>query len=216
MRHPVRIMNPKDTCNQRCPVFPNRTPGEQPSISHGCKVAGSTFLKFQRRLRMAHQNWIRRNMYGFWCLRQISAHGTWCNILPVFLFLCLFLLLTSLRVARSGWSSQTLTGWSVIHLRTQAATISLQESLYPLLPSMLSVYWQVPRQQPSRTHAPLWKKRNCACGTLGRREHFCRPKDREIVTRPVPRNLNALRRCEKRWLQFNHSSPSFQSCQQFV
>ncbi len=43
MRHPVRVLNPKETCNQRCPVFPNRTPGTQPSISHGCKVAGSTF-----------------------------------------------------------------------------------------------------------------------------------------------------------------------------
>lgn len=46
-----------------------------------------------------------------------------------------------------------------IHLRSQAATISLQESLYPLLPPMLSVYWQVPRQQPSRTPAPLWKRK---------------------------------------------------------
>lgn len=43
MRHPVRVVNPKETCNQRCPVFPNRTPGRQPSVSHGCKVAGSTF-----------------------------------------------------------------------------------------------------------------------------------------------------------------------------
>lgn len=47
----------------------------------------------------------------------------------------------------------------MIHLRTQAATISLQESLYPLLPPILSVYWQVPRQQPSRTPAPLWRRR---------------------------------------------------------
>ena len=55
--------------------------------------------------------------------------------------------------------SQSLTGGSVIHLRSQAATISLQESLYPLLPPMLSVYWQVPRQQPSPTPAPLWRRR---------------------------------------------------------
>lgn len=116
---------------------------------------------------------------------------------------------------KSGWSSQSLTGWSVIHLRTQAATISLQESLYPLLPSMLSVYWQVPRQQPSRTPAPLWKERSCACGTLGRLGQFCRPKHREIVARSVPRHVNALRRFEKCSLQMNHSSPR-RSCQQFV
>lgn len=61
MRHPVSVLNPKETCNQRCPVFPNRSPGRQPSISHDCKVAGSTFLKFQRRLRIAHQIWIRRS-----------------------------------------------------------------------------------------------------------------------------------------------------------
>lgn len=44
MRHPVRVLNPNETYNQWCPVFPNRTPGRQPSISHGCKVAGSTFV----------------------------------------------------------------------------------------------------------------------------------------------------------------------------
>lgn len=89
MRHPVRVVNPKETRNQPCPVFPNRTPGRQPSISHGCKVAGSTFwlfLKFQRRLRIAHQNWTRRSMYGFRCLRQMCAHCTWCNILSALSF----------------------------------------------------------------------------------------------------------------------------------
>ena len=89
MRHPVRVLNPKETRNQPCPVFPNRTPGRQPSISHGCKVAGSTFwlfLKFQRRLRIAHQNWTRRSMYGFRCLRQMCAHCTWCNILSALSF----------------------------------------------------------------------------------------------------------------------------------
>lgn len=85
MRHPVRVLNPNETCNQRCPVFPNRTPGRQPSVSHGWKVAGSTFLKFQRRLRIAHQKWIRRSICWFWRLRQICAHCTWCNILSFLL-----------------------------------------------------------------------------------------------------------------------------------
>ena len=120
MRHPVRVVNPKETRNQPCPVFPNRTPGRQPSISHGCKVAGSTFwlfLKFQRRLRIAHQNWTRRSMYGFRCLRQMCAHCTWCNILSALSFCVsplLSLLLANLRAARSGWSpSVLLTGGSV-------------------------------------------------------------------------------------------------------
>lgn len=38
------------------------------------------FLKFQRRLKCAHQNWIRRTIYGLWCLRQICAHCTWSSI----------------------------------------------------------------------------------------------------------------------------------------
>lgn len=41
--HPAGALNPKETRNQRGPVFPNRSPARQPSISHGCKVAGSTF-----------------------------------------------------------------------------------------------------------------------------------------------------------------------------
>lgn len=41
--HPAAALNPKETRNQRGPVFPNRSPARQPSISHGCKVAGSTF-----------------------------------------------------------------------------------------------------------------------------------------------------------------------------
>lgn len=44
VRHSVRVLNPKEECNQRSPIFPNRTPGRQPSISHGCKVVGSTFF----------------------------------------------------------------------------------------------------------------------------------------------------------------------------
>lgn len=46
--HPAGVLNPKETRNQRCPVFPNRGPGRQPSISHGCKVAGSTFFKIPK------------------------------------------------------------------------------------------------------------------------------------------------------------------------
>lgn len=44
------------------------------------------FLKFQRRLRFAHQNWIRRTIYRFWRLRQMCAHCTWSNISFFFLF----------------------------------------------------------------------------------------------------------------------------------
>lgn len=204
MRHPVRVLNPKETCNQRCPVIPNRTPGEQPSISHGCKVAGSTFLKFQRRVKIAHQNWIRRSIYGFWSLRQISAHCTWCNILPGFLF---FLFLTSLKATRSGWSRQSLTGRSAKHLRTQAATISLQESLYPLLPTMLSVCWQVPRQQPSRTPTPLLKRRTAPA-------ELWVVSDDSTVRKPnrekAQRIFNTLKWHEiKCLLEFSHSSLSF-------
>lgn len=42
--HPARVLDPNETRHQRGPVFPNRSPGRQPSISHGRKVAGSTFL----------------------------------------------------------------------------------------------------------------------------------------------------------------------------
>lgn len=48
MRHPARTLNPNETYNHWCPVFPNRTPGRQPSISHGCKVVGSTFFQNSR------------------------------------------------------------------------------------------------------------------------------------------------------------------------
>lgn len=55
--HPAGVLDPNETRHQRGPVFPNRSPGRQPSISHGRKVAGSTFcFKFQRLLRFAHQN----------------------------------------------------------------------------------------------------------------------------------------------------------------
>lgn len=90
-----------------------------------------------------------------------------------------FFSVTSLRAARSEWSSQSLTGWSVIHLRTQAATISLQESLYPLLPSMLSVYWQVPRKQPSRTPAPLWRRGTTPAELWVASDNSVPPKNRE-------------------------------------
>lgn len=45
-------------------------------------------LKFQRRLKFAPQQWIRRTIYGFWRLRQMCAHCTWSNIsfLSFFLF----------------------------------------------------------------------------------------------------------------------------------
>lgn len=116
---------------------------------------GIHFLKFQRRLRIAHQNWIRRSIYGFLCLRQMCAHCTWCNILPGFFFLSYSQVWERFDQDEAPSPSQA----DQIHLRTQAATITLQESLYPLLPPMLSVYWQVPRQQPSRTPAPLWKRK---------------------------------------------------------
>lgn len=136
----------------------------------------------------------------------------------LFFFFLLFLFLTNLSAARSEWSSQLLTHWSVIHLRTQAATISPQESLYPLLPSTLSVYLRAPRQQPSRTPAPPWNRRDCACGTLARLGRFClSPPLRETGDTRSERNLNALRGFEKmRLLRFNHPSVSVQLCQQFV
>lgn len=49
-------------------------------------------LKFQRLLRFAHQNWIRRTIYGCWCLCQMCAHCTWSNI-SFFSFLFSFFLL---------------------------------------------------------------------------------------------------------------------------
>lgn len=46
MRHPARVLNPHETRDQRRPVFPKHTPRTQPSVSHGRKVAGSTFFLF--------------------------------------------------------------------------------------------------------------------------------------------------------------------------
>lgn len=46
VRHPARVLNPHETRDQRRPVFPKHTPRTQPSVSHGRKVAGSTFFLF--------------------------------------------------------------------------------------------------------------------------------------------------------------------------
>lgn len=90
---------------------------------------------------------------------------------------------------------QSLTHGSAIHLRTQAATISLQESLYPLLQPMLSVYWQVPRQQPSQTPAPPWKRRT-APAELWVASNNC----------VVPKHRNALHdECRGVWALCRHS-----------
>lgn len=110
MRHPVRVLNPNETYNQWCPVFPNRTPGRQPSISHGCKVAGSTF--FFQNSKDDSELLIKTEFDGAYvdfgvCVKfaiiVLGATFSCCCCLFVFCFL--FLLLTSLRAARSGWST---------------------------------------------------------------------------------------------------------------
>lgn len=120
-----------------------------------------------------------------------------------------FLFLTSLKATRSGWSRQSLTSRSAKHLRTQAATISLQESLYPLLPTMLSVCWQVPRQQPSRTRTPLLKRRTAPA-------ELWVVSDDSAVRKPnrekAQRISNTLKWHEiKCLLEFSHSSLSFRT-----
>lgn len=165
MRHPVRVLNPNETYNQWCPVFPNRTPGRQPSISHGCKVAGSTFFfsKFQRRLRTAHQNWIRRSICGFWCLRQICDHCTWCNILLLLLFVCFLFFVPVTHKSESGsiWlkhpSPSQADRWYTCERRLlQLACRSL------CIPSFHRCYLSIGKyhgNSRARLPAPLWRRR---------------------------------------------------------
>lgn len=158
MRHPIRVVNPKETCNQRCPVFPNRTPGRQPSISHGSKVAGSTFFKIPKtncssELNSTEHVWILVSATNLRSLYLVQHSPRLSVVVGVFS-------VSHKSESDSIWMKRSVPrGGSAKHLRTQAATISLQESLYPLLPTILSVYKQVPRQQPSRAPAPLWKRR---------------------------------------------------------
>lgn len=162
MRHPIRVLNPKEARNQRCPVFPNRAPGRQPSISHGCKVAGSTFLlKFQRRVRIAHQNWIRRGIYGFWCLRQnlIVLGATFSQ---AFFYFCFSQVSERLDQDEAHSPSQADQLNTCERRLLQLACRSL------CIPSYRRFYlsaWQVPRQQPSRTPRTAVEEKNSAFGS---------------------------------------------------
>jgi len=113
---------------------------------------------------------------------------------------------------------QPLTGGSVVHLRTQSATMTLQESLYPLLPTMRSVYWQVPRQQPSRTPATLWRRRTAPAELWVSSNDSVAPKDeqRNASHDECRANMNALETFKRWFLQFNHSSFPFRSWQLFT
>lgn len=120
----------------------------------------------------------------------MCAHCTWCNILRGFFFFCYSQVWERFDQDEAPSPSQA----DQIHLRTEAATISLQESLYPLLTTMLSVYWQVPRQQPSRTPAPLWKRKTAPAELWVASNVSVARKTQKNLTRWVLRTLNSFKK----------------------
>ena len=82
---------------------------------------------------------------------------------------------------------------------------------------MLSVYWQVPRQQAEPDSRTAVEEENCACGTLGvaseknesRRPRKTKTEGEKRVTRRVRGGMqDALRTFRKVSLQLEHSGPS--------
>lgn len=149
---------------------------------------GIHFLKFQRRLRIAHQNEFDGAYEDFGVCDKCALIVLGATFSDVFFFFCYSQVWERFDQDEAPSPSQA----DQIHLRTQAATISLQESLYPLLPPMLSVFWQVPRQQPSRTPAPLWKRKTAPAELWVASNDSVARKMEKSVTGWERRTLNAL------------------------
>lgn len=88
---------------------------------------------------------------------------------------------------------------------------------------MLSVYWQVPRQQAEPDSCTAVEEENCACGTLGvaSKKPILSPKDKNRGKKRVTRRVcggmqDALRTFRKVSLQLEHSGPSLRSWELFT
>lgn len=160
VRHSVRVLNPKEECNQRSPIFPNRTPGRQPSISHGCKVVGSTFFALKIPKTSQNCSWKLNSTEHVWIWVKcdnsalIVLGATFSSGFFSFFFSPVLerkMRISPLRLSQADQRK---------HLLLQAANnYPSGVALYTLLHTVLSVYRQKSRPELLRFAAPLWTTR---------------------------------------------------------